>query len=104
MALVYLRNAGDQYKITQIRETALIRGLIFCKPEKAPHICLRYNTANAVLVCYHEEYRQALSDILTEVFEEFGPEHFELEEDTSVEEFIEIKLNTCICGLSTLEC
>ena len=102
MSLVYLKSECDQHKISQIRDTALVRGLLFCVPDTASHICVKYSTENAVLVCYHAEFRQVLKDILSEVFEEFGPEHFELEEDTSVEEFIEIKLNTCICGLSTL--
>ena len=102
MALVHLATDNDFYKLAEIKMTTLVRGLIFCVPDFAPHICLQYNTANAVLVCYNQQFKPALSEILADVFEDFGPTHFELLEDTTLQEFIDIKLNTCICGLSTL--
>ena len=83
MFVVYLREDCDQDKISQVRDTALLRGLIFCVPGPAPHVCIKYPTENAVLVFYHTTFQPILRNILSEIYKIFGPEPFGLEEDTS---------------------
>ena len=101
MPIFKLASMEDQSKLGLIRVLAKESGLIHCISSVPPHECSVFHSDTIILVIYDGEFKPALQDILGEVFTLFGPEPYGMAADTSQEEFIQLKLGSCICGFST---
>ena len=101
MPIFNLANIEDQNKLGLIRVMAKESGLIHCISSVPSHECSAFQSDTIILVIYNGAFKPALQDILGKVFNKFGPEPYGMAADTSEEEFIELKLGTCICGFST---
>ena len=56
-----------------------------------------------ILVRYNPQFRTPLKDLLKELYEEYGTEVYGMDPETSLEEFIQIKLGTCVCGYTDID-
>ena len=101
MPTFILDTVHDYEKLVIIKEFALEHTGVFymnmehiCEEMSQPHLL---SLENIGLVRYKEPFRPALEAILRDVFLECGPPEG-MEDDTSCEEYIELKLPSCICG------
>ena len=93
-----LQSMNDFEKIVLIRNLALEHGSIYCISSDPEHECNEFHSENIVLVIYDSEFRPALQAILTDIFAQYGPGPYGMASNTSQDEFIQIKLGSCICG------
>ena len=91
----------DDYEKLVIKEFALIHTGVFymdmdhtCEELSQPELLTLEHIG---LVRYKESFRPAFEAILREVFLECGPPEG-MEDDTSCEEYIDLKLPSCIFG------
>ena len=98
MPMFRLQTMNDYSKIVLIRNLAMENGYIYCISSDPAHECDDFNSEKIVLVIYDNEFRPALQAILADMFAQYGPGPYGMEANTSQDEFIQLKLGSCICG------
>ena len=103
MPVYNLQTEEDVQKLVTIKHSILQQGVaIFCIPSEPEHLCHTLDSDNVVLVVYDPQFRAALKTVMSRVFSRHGAEQYGMAYDTSVDEFMYIKLGSCICGYSSV--
>ena len=101
MPVFTLASQSDQTKIALIREHASVNGRVYCVQSTPAHQCDGVTSENIALVIYNRLFKGAVQDIVRDLFAQYGPVFYGMSADTCEDEFIQLKMGSCICGFST---
>ena len=103
MPVYTLTTQADTYKIATIKNHAWVFGgkMSFISNRPA-HQCNEILSDSIAVIIYNSSFKQAVHEIVNELFTQFGPVYYGMVPDTSEEEFTQLKIHSCCCGFSTM--
>ena len=101
MPIYTLASQADMSKIAQIRNHAMVHGSVHCISSTPAHQCNEITSETIALVIYNRGFKGAVQDIVRELFTQYGAVYYGMSPDTSEEEFIQLKMGSCICLFTT---
>ena len=101
MPVFHLSSQADQSKIALIRKHASENGWVYSVRSTPPHMCDEITKEDIAVIIYTRHFQGAVKDIIRDLFAQYGPAYYGMSEETCEEEFIDIKMHSCICGFST---
>ena len=101
MRVFNLASQSDQSKIALIRNHASVNGWVYCVRSTPAHQCDEITSENIALIIYNRLFKGAVQDIVRDLFAQYGAVYYGMSADTSEEEFIQLKMGSCICGFTT---
>ena len=102
MPIYALINSNDHQKLGELRGIAQNKSNIYFIGRKPKHPCVSLNSEHVILEKYNPNIRTSLKYLLKELYEQYGPEVYGMDPDTSLEEFIQIKMGTYESGYTDL--
>ena len=102
MPVYTLTTQADTYKIAAIKKHALVfGGKMYFVSNRPAHQCNEIPNDSIAVIIYNSSFKQAVHEIVNELFTQFGPEYYGMFPDTTEEEFTQLKMGSCMCGFST---
>ena len=103
MPIYELIQGGDHQKLQELRTIAQSTGNFYFISRKPKHACDPAPGEGVILVMYNPQFREPLKTLLKEIYELYGCEEYGMDPETTLTEFYEIKLGSCVCGYTDMD-